>query len=89
MHVSLSPKMQQFVAERLERGEYASADEVVEAGLATLEQHQRAGDFEPSELDRLLQQGEADIARGDISDGEETFRELDQLSAARRREKIK
>ncbi len=55
-----------------------------EAGLAVLEQHFRLGEFSSGELDRLLAEGEADIERGDVHDGEEVFREIDQLSAARR-----
>jgi antitoxin ParD1/3/4 len=89
MNISLSRKMQQFVQQKLQEGEYDSPDEVIEAGLASLEQQQRHTDFAPGELERLLAQGEADIERGDVYDGEEVFRELDQLSAARRKEQAK
>jgi hypothetical protein len=41
--------------------------------------------FPAGELDRLLAEGEADIAKGDLHDGDEVFRDLDELSAARRR----
>ena len=44
---------------------------------------QKHGDFTPGELDRLLAEGEADIARGNIVIGEQAFRELDEISAAR------
>lgn len=89
MTVSLSTRMQRFVEIKVQNGEYGSPDEVIEAGLAMLEQQERYGDFAPGELDRLLAEGEADIERGDLYDGEQVFRELDELSAARRREQRK
>lgn len=46
--------------------------------------YDQGGNFAPGELDRLLAEGEADIERGDLHDGDEAFRELDELSAALR-----
>jgi antitoxin ParD1/3/4 len=86
MDVTLSPRMQKFVEDKVKAGEYASADEVIEAGLASLARHGADG-FAPGELDELLAEGERDIERGDLVDGEEVFRELEDLSAARRRGK--
>lgn len=60
-------------------------DEVVEAALTTLEQQERLGDFDPGELDELLAVGEADIAAGNVYDGEAVFSELEELSAERHR----
>ena len=85
MQVSISSRMQKFVEEKVKAGEYASAEEVVEAGLASLEQQEQAGDFSPGELDRLLAEGEKDIAQGGLVDGEQVFLELDEQSAAGRR----
>jgi hypothetical protein len=45
--------------------------------------------FAAGELDRLLAEGEADIANGRLHDGEEVFRELNALSADRRRKQDK
>jgi len=44
-------------------------------------------DFSPGELDRLIAEGEADIARGRVRDGEEVFRRL--KARAKRREAAK
>ena len=85
MNVSLSPLMQAFVEKKLREGKYESVDQLIEASLATLAQHERSGDFKPGELDRLLAEGEADAAAGALYDGEDVFSEIDELSAARRR----
>jgi antitoxin ParD1/3/4 len=87
--MSLSPRMQRYVDEKVGTGGYASADQVIEAALAALEQQEKAGGFAPGELDELCAVGAADIERGDVHDGEETFRELEGLSAQRRREQGK
>jgi hypothetical protein len=50
------------------------------------EQCEPTGDLTGSDLDELLAVGEADLARGDIYDGDEVFDELDKLSEKRRRE---
>jgi antitoxin ParD1/3/4 len=85
MSLALKPEFQKFIDDQVKAGRYDSAEEVVEAGLAILEQQNDHGDFAPGELDRLLAEGAADIERGDVYDGEAVFRELDELSAARRR----
>jgi antitoxin ParD1/3/4 len=77
--------MQKFVEQKLKAGEYSSAEAVIEAGLASLERQEAARQFEPGELDDLLAEGERDIERGDLVDGEGVFAELDETSAARRR----
>jgi antitoxin ParD1/3/4 len=82
MSISLTPQTQKLVEEQMEKGGYHSPDDVVRAGLASLERH---GDFEPDELERLLADGEADIERGNLIDGEEVFRQLNEQSAAHRK----
>jgi putative addiction module CopG family antidote len=84
MNLALSQRIREFADRKLRDGTYRSFDELVEAGLATLEQQERAGDFPAGELDRLLAEAEADAAAGKLYDGEEVFRELDDLSAAHR-----
>jgi antitoxin ParD1/3/4 len=88
MTLQLKPNLQKYVDEQVQSGSYDSADEVVAAGLAALQQQKREV-FGPGELDKLLAEGLADIERGDLHDGEAVFRELDELSATRRSEKIK
>ena len=84
MDLNLSPAMKEFVDRKLEAGEYQSAEQVVEAGLAILQQQERLLDFAPGELDALIALGEADIEAGRVYDGEEVFRELERASVSRR-----
>jgi Arc/MetJ-type ribon-helix-helix transcriptional regulator len=83
MTISLSPKAQQALEERMKRGGYATAEEAVLAGLASLEQQEAFGTFAPGELDALLAEGEADIQSGDLLDADEVFAELRKLGARR------
>lgn len=84
MDVTLSPAMREFVERKLREGAYASPEQIIEAGLATLQEQEKYSDFPPGELDQLLAAGEADIGAGRVHDGEEVFSELEQLSSVRR-----
>ena len=81
MSIVLHPETERLLQEELKKSGYSSVDELVRAGVAALELH---GDFEAGEMDRLLAEGEADIAAGRLVDGEEAFRRIDELSAKRR-----
>jgi putative addiction module CopG family antidote len=85
MSLRINPELQKFIDNQLKDGRYDSAEEVVEAGLAVLEQQTHYGEFAPDEFDRLLAEGEADIQAGNTHDGDDVFREIDELSNARRR----
>src|SRR5688500_1943770 len=58
MNVTLKPKVRDFVQDKVRSGQYASPEDVIEAGLAALRQQEAFGDFEPGELDQLIEQGE-------------------------------
>jgi len=81
MTISLSPKAQKALEERMRRGGYATPEEALLAGLASLEQQEAYGDFAPGELDKLLAEGEADIQRGDLLDAKDVFDELRELGS--------
>jgi Arc/MetJ-type ribon-helix-helix transcriptional regulator len=70
--VKLNPKMQKIVAERMKAGDFATAEEVVLAGLQALE-FRRTGDFEPGELDALLAESEKNIKEEGTLDGDEAY----------------
>lgn len=89
MNVTLSPGMQEFVERKLRAGEYQSPEQVIEAGLAVLQQQEGLKDFAPGELEALIAAGQADIDAGNVYDGEEVFRELEECSARRRQGKLK
>ena len=59
MSTFLNAETRRLIEERMKRGGYATRDEVVSAALASLDQHERFGHFDPGELNRLLAEGEA------------------------------
>jgi len=73
MSVELNPETLQLIEDRMRRGGYANADDVVRAALASLDQQT---EFEPGELDRLLAVADDQIDRGDVLDGEQVFAEI-------------
>jgi putative addiction module CopG family antidote len=79
--------MQKFVEQKVLAGHYRSIDEVIEAGLETLEREEQFGDFEPGELDQLIAEGQRDLDEGRFEDGVVVFRRLREMSQARRRER--
>ena len=54
MDVSLDPELLKLIDEHIRSGRYATADEVMQAGLGALLQQESFGDFAPGELDALL-----------------------------------
>lgn len=74
--VALSDETQKLLAERMQRGGYASAEDVILAGLAMLEQQEHLSSFAPGELDAMLAVADAEIERGEVLDGETVFEEL-------------
>jgi len=76
MPIGISPKTEKLIKERMKKGGYESPEAVVLAALASLQQQESFGDFEPGELDELLAEGERS---GKPLDGEEVFRELREL----------
>jgi Arc/MetJ-type ribon-helix-helix transcriptional regulator len=62
----LNPGTRKLIQTRLQRGGYATPDDLVVAALASLEQQERFGEFEPGELDKLLAEGES---AGEFRDG--------------------
>lgn len=76
--VSLNPETQRLIEERMKLGGYATPDDVVRAGLSSLEQQQDFGDFAAGEMDRLLAEGEQS---GGPLDGEQVLAELQELGS--------
>ena len=87
MPISLSAKTQKLVEKRMKDGGYATPDDVVQAGLASLKHQEAAGDFAPGELDRLIAQAEAEFRKGAAFDAEEVFAEIRQMSRDIRRKR--
>jgi putative addiction module CopG family antidote len=74
MNVQLRPELEEFVREKVKAGEYASTEEMVEAGIARL-----MLDPDPElneETLEALEEGEAQGDRGEIESWSELRREL-------------
>lgn len=69
--LTLPPRVQSFIEEKLRSGRYRTPEEVVQAGLAAL--MQQPDDFNPGEWDELLAAGEASIERHGTLDGDEAL----------------
>ena len=80
MTLSLPPQVQRLIEERIRSGKYRTAEDVVAAAVATLDQQETFGDFAEGELDRLLEEGERS---GEPLDGEKVLGELKALREGR------
>ncbi len=76
MNLSLPEQIQRLIEEKVRSGKYCSAEEVVSAAVEQLDQQEQLGDFEPGELDRLIEEGEQS---GPPLEGEQVFAELREL----------
>lgn len=84
MVLSIDSTTQRLIQRRIRSGRYASADDVVRAGLAALSQQEITGDFEAGELDALLAEGEKSMQQGRGISADEVFKDLRRRSQQRR-----
>ena len=84
MNIVLGEQTQRLLEERMKKGGYRTPEEAVRAGLTSLEQREREGEFETGELASLLAVADAEIERGELIDGEDVFREIRELSSHRK-----
>lgn len=84
MNLSLRSDAKRYVEEKVRTGQYASAEAVIEAGLAALRQQEMFGDFEAGELDELLAEGERSIKEDGTVPAAEVFEGLRRRSGGRR-----
>ena len=84
MQITLSSKARKLVNENLKSGRYASPEEVVLAGLASLRRQEALGDFSPGELERLIAEGELSIEHEGTVSADEVFSALRQRAHAAR-----
>jgi len=69
MNILLTPELEQFVNERVEKGEYTDALSVITAGLRLLSER---------ELKREVMIGIEQLERGDRVDGREVMKRLQE-----------
>jgi antitoxin ParD1/3/4 len=64
MNVSLTPELEQLVAEKVESGRYTSASEVIREALRLLEEHDQIKQRRLAELDRKIDRGLKQLDEG-------------------------
>lgn len=74
MTLSLDLKTQRLIKQRVRKGRYARAEDVVRAAIGSLIAQEDFGDFRPGELDALLEEGEQSIRTSGTLDGDEALR---------------
>jgi putative addiction module CopG family antidote len=84
MTIPLRPELKRFVNEQVKAGKYRSAADVVEEALTRL-MLEPPDDFEPGELNEMIAEGEASLARDGGQSLEEVFGRLARRSAAYRK----
>jgi antitoxin ParD1/3/4 len=85
MSLSLSPEVQRLIDERVNSGRYPSAEDVVTAALANLEQQEQIATLSAAEIEvafpgfgAKIEQGWEDLSAGRVSDGDAFFDGLDR-----------
>ena len=76
MNLSLTPEVEQFIQVQLESGKYATAEEVVLAGIKLLEERERIYKKRLEELKREITIGIEASERGEVIDGEEFLQKM-------------
>jgi putative addiction module CopG family antidote len=84
MNWSLKPEIRKSIERKVRSGAYKSADDVVLAGLAALEQQEQFGSFAAGELDELIAPGEQSIKGSKGIPASKVFKELRERSRQRR-----
>ena len=83
LQVNLGPQAERLVEEKLRTGQYDTPEAVVLAGLLTLHA-QPANNFEPGEMQQLVDEGDRSIAEEGTVPAEQVFAGLRAHNASRR-----
>jgi antitoxin ParD1/3/4 len=82
MNLSLPPEIEKLIEDFIRSGKYDSAEQVVTAAVVTLEQQHHLTDGDLKEFDpdfnEKIAEGLADIAAGNVVDGDAFFDQLDR-----------
>jgi antitoxin ParD1/3/4 len=78
LKVSVPPELEDFVFSRVSSGRYASPSEVVAEGLRALEEQETGHHASLDGVRTLIASGLEQARRGELLDGEEVFRALEE-----------
>jgi antitoxin ParD1/3/4 len=78
MNISLTPELEQFIAEQVKSGKFFDASEVVTEGLRLLWERDRLQKARLAELKDKIRIGIEELDRAEGIDGEEVFAELEE-----------
>ena len=76
MNVSLTPHLEEYVKQKVKSGLYNSSSEVVREALRLLEERDKLKEIQLDELRKEIQKGIDSANRGELTPGDEVFREL-------------
>jgi antitoxin ParD1/3/4 len=85
MNVSLTPELEELVAEKVKSGRYNSASEVVREALRLLEEQDELRALRLEEVRKKVAAGLEALDRGEGIDGDKALEQLRKKSEARRR----
>ncbi len=81
MEIDLDPEAKRIIEEYLSKGRYQSPGDVIFAALGALKSIETAGNFEPGELERLIEEGENSGPAEDADAFFEEFRAFRERAA--------
>jgi antitoxin ParD1/3/4 len=87
LNVSLTPELNQFIQERVAKGRYQTASEVVREGLRLLENQERDRETAFAALKTKLERAAAQADRGEFIDPDKALKKIDALKRRRKAEK--
>lgn len=82
MEITFPPDLERFIEYMVRKGEYASPEDVVKAGIARMRGSDEDLDAERKRVMAMIQVGLDDLDAGRSRDGEEVMRELRERYAS-------
>jgi len=83
MQVQLPPELEEFIRRRIASGEYDSALDVVRQALRLLETYDELNHRRLEDLNRKIDEGIAELDRGEGIPGDESYRRSKERLASR------
>jgi len=78
MKVSLTPKLEQHINDKVNSGKYSSISEMIGEALRLLDERDQRRDKRLAELKEKIREGIETSERGEVVDGEEVFAEIEE-----------